>query len=236
MTFKEKLKNKLSENGYGFNEEKIDRLSDFYHMMVEKNKVMNLTAITQEDEVIEKHYIDSLSCSKIVSMDEIQSCIDIGTGAGFPGIPLKIMYPEIRFTLVDSLNKRIRFLEETCEKLELTNIDMIHGRAESLGRNPELREKFDLCVSRAVAKLSVLCEYCCPFVRQGGIFVSYKSKKTNEEVKDSEHALKELGCKIVHIENIRYNGLDRSLIEIKKVRKTPRKYPRREGIPAKDPL
>ena len=237
MKFKEKLKSKLSENGYSYSEEQIDRLTDFYSLMIEKNKVMNLTAITDEDEVIEKHYIDSLSCSRIIPMDKIHSCIDIGTGAGFPGIPLKIFYPDIRFTLVDSLNKRVLFLKETCEKLKLTNIDIIHGRAEKLGREKDHRENYDLCVSRAVAKLSVLIEYCIPFVKEKGMFVSYKSKKSSDEINESKHAFKELGCKIKHIENIEYNNeLERVLIQIEKFRRTPKKYPRREGVPAKDPL
>lgn len=237
MTFEERVIERFKENGISISDHQLWQFSKYYEILMETNKVMNLTAITDPDQVIEKHYIDSISCDRIMDMGKVGTCIDIGTGAGFPGIPLKIMYPHISFVLIDSLKKRIRFLEQVKDLLKLNDIDMYHGRAETLARDKKLRDHFDLCVSRAVANLSTLSEYCIPFVREGGYFISYKSTKGLEEADQSKRCFKELNCQIEHIEYIRYNDeLNRMLIKIRKDRKTPAKYPRREGIPSRDPL
>ena len=181
MNFKEKLKKKAENIGIALNELQLQQFQDFYELLIEKNKVMNLTSITEEDEVIDKHFIDSLTCNRVIDMNQVKSVIDIGTGAGFPGIPLKIVYPDIDFVLLDSLNKRVRFLNEAIELLHLKKIQAVHGRAEDLARKPEFRGKFDLCVSRAVANLNTLSEYCIPFVRVNGFFISYKAQKGLED-------------------------------------------------------
>jgi 16S rRNA (guanine527-N7)-methyltransferase len=210
---------------------------DYYEVLIEKNKVMNLTAITEFSEVVNKHFIDSLSLIKVYSPKN-QKVLDLGTGAGFPGIPLKIVYPELDILLVDSLNKRLVFLQEVIEKLNLQKIATIHGRAEDLGKNNFYREHFDLCVSRAVAKLSSLSEYCLPFVKKGGYFISYKSGNVTEELDDSKRALKILGAKIEQVEEFTLpdTDIERSLIKIKKTEVTPKNYPRSAGKPSKDPL
>ena len=238
MSFEKKLKEKMDLYHIDIDEYKIKQFKTFYEILMEKNKYMNLTAITDEDEVIEKHFIDSLSCSRVMDLDQISNCIDVGTGAGFPGIPLKIMYPDIHFVLVDSLNKRINFLKEVVEELGLEGIDLYHGRAEDLARKKNLRGQFDLCVSRAVAHLSVLAEYCIPFLKVNGIFVSYKAGKGMEEIKESQTCLKKLFSKIEHIEKFRLEDDhgERLLINIKKQKPTPKIYPRKAGTPAKNPL
>lgn len=176
----------------------IEQFLIYYEMLIEKNKVMNLTAITEFDEVMKKHFIDSLSLVKAYdSRDNLPiSVIDIGTGGGFPGIPLKIAFPHLKVTLMDSLNKRVDFLKEVIEELGLSDIDVIHGRAEDFAKPGQLREQYDLCVSRAVANLSVLSEYCLPYVKVGGKFISYKSEKIVEEMKDAEYAIQLLGGRI----------------------------------------
>ena len=175
--FRQQLKERFLREGFHLTDIQILQFEKFYHFLIEKNKVMNLTAITDMEEVIEKHFIDSVSSSRIINYDNISNCIDVGTGAGFPGIPLKIVYPHISMVLLDSLNKRVKFLEEVIERLELKDIIAIHYRAEDAARVPQYREKFDLCVSRAVANLRTLSEYCIPFVKKKGVFLSYKSMK-----------------------------------------------------------
>lgn len=238
MDFKEKLIKKAEENNFSFNAEQLRQFEEFYYLLIEKNKVMNLTAITDEDEVIEKHFMDSLTCVRVVDMKRISTVIDIGTGAGFPGIPLKIAFPEIEFVLLDSLNKRVKFLNEVIESLDLKKIRTVHGRAEDLARNKELRGQFDLCVSRAVANLSTLSEYCIPFVRVNGFFISYKSKKGLDELEGLDQCMKCLGSKIVQVDEFQLSDqdLDRVLIKIKKCQGTSRRFPRKAGIPSKSPL
>lgn len=238
MDFKNKLKVKAAQIGVELNERQLEQFELFYHLLLEKNKVMNLTSITEEDEVIEKHFIDSMTCRRVVDFQSVESVVDIGTGAGFPGIPLKILYPSISFVLVDSLNKRVRFLQEVIEKLELENIEAVHGRAEDLARKPEYRASFSLCVSRAVANLSTLSEYCIPFVKVNGFFVSYKAGKGLEEIKTSNSCMKALGSKIEQVDGFQLPGEDSSrvLIKIKKCKGTARIYPRKAGIPSKNPL
>ena len=238
MNFKEKLKKKAENIGIALNELQLQQFQDFYELLIEKNKVMNLTSITEEDEVIDKHFIDSLTCNRVIDMNQVKSVIDIGTGAGFPGIPLKIVYPDIDFVLLDSLNKRVRFLNEAIELLHLKKIQAVHGRAEDLARKPEFRGKFDLCVSRAVANLNTLSEYCIPFVRVNGFFISYKAQKGLEEIHESDHCMKELGSKIMQVDEFKLTDIDsnRVLIKIKKCKGTSKLYLRKAGIPSKNPL
>lgn len=228
----------LSEWNITLSDKKKRQFSTFYEMLVEKNKVMNLTAITEFDEVIEKHFLDSVSLSEVIDLRKKLSVLDMGTGAGFPGIPLKIVFPELKITLADSLNKRIGFLNEVIEELKLEEITAIHARAEELAKNPEYREQYDLCVSRAVANLSTLSEYCLPFVSISGKFVSYKSGDILEEVEEAKKAVFLLGGQIeaVHCFTFGENDLYRSFVLIEKVKKTPKAYPRKAGTPSKQPL
>lgn len=219
----------------------MEQLLLYYEMLVEKNKVMNLTAITEFHEVMKKHFIDSLSLVKAYDVSGLESgisVIDIGTGAGFPGIPLKIAYPNLKITLMDSLNKRIDFLNEVIHSLGLKKIDTIHGRAEDYAKPAILREKFDLCVSRAVANLSTLSEYCLPYVKVGGKFISYKSEKIVEEMKDAEYAINILGGKVEGQFAFMLPDSDiyRNLFVIKKCRVTSKKFPRKAGTASKNPL
>ena len=204
--------------------------------MIEKNKVMNLTSITEFDEVIDKHFLDSISLNRVIDFTQPLEVLDIGTGAGFPGIPLKIAYPDIQLTLMDSVNKKIVYLNEVVEELGLTSVNTIHARAEELARNQLYREKFNLCVSRAVANLSTLLEYCLPFVQIGGKFVSYKSGEVEEEVKESKRACFLLGGKIKEIHKFDLKDNKRSFIVIEKIKTTPKTYPRKSGTPSKLPL
>lgn len=210
----------------------------YYEMLIEKNKVMNLTAITEYEEVIEKHFLDSLSlCQKIDLKKEI-FMLDLGTGAGFPGIPLKIAFPELKIVLMDSLNKRVLFLQDVIDRLCLKQIEAIHGRAEEAARKKEYREKFDLCTSRAVAHLSSLSEYCLPFVKIGGIFAAYKSGEMKEELTQGKKAVHTLGGKISEVYQFKLPNTEvsRSFILIEKCKKTPGAYPRKSGTPSRNPI
>ena len=232
----------LEELGITLSQDQKKQFITYYEYLVEKNKVMNLTAITEYEEVILKHFLDSLSIVKVSDFDQNKlagkSVIDIGTGAGFPGIPLKIAFPELKITLLDSLNKRVKFLEETFALLGLENISAIHGRAEEYAKNKAYREKYDLCVSRAVSGLATLSEYCLPYVKVGGLFVSYKSGSVKEEAEAAEKAVKILGGKIRDIQYFDLPGseISRSLVIIEKVKNTPGKYPRKAGTPLREPL
>lgn len=228
----------LKELEIEFSEKQISQFIYYYEMLIEKNKVMNLTAITEFDEVIVKHFIDSLLVVKNFNLNNIESMIDVGTGAGFPGIPMKIMFPHIRIVLLDSLNKRLKFLNEVIQELELGDISTIHGRAEDIAKNTEYREQFDLCVSRAVANLSTLSEYCIPFVKESGMFISYKSSTSDEEIDSAKKAISILGGSIISKQIIKlpFTDVDRVFVNIKKEKKTPNKFPRKAGLPSKEPI
>ena len=192
----------LQKMGIELTDHQLQQFLIYYEMLVEKNKVMNLTAITDFDEVIEKHFLDSLSLIRVLDLHQPISVMDMGTGAGFPGIPLKIAFPEISVTLADSLNKRVIFLKEVIAELGLKDIDAIHGRAEDLAQKKDYRENFDLCVSRAVANLSTLAEYCIPFVKIGGMFIAYKAGECDEEVAAAKSSVFLLGGKIQQIKKL----------------------------------
>ena len=210
----------------------------YYEILVEWNSVMNLTAITEYEEVMIKHVVDSLSLAAYMDLTAVHSLIDVGTGAGFPGIPLKIVFPELKVTLLDSLKKRIRFLEEVIGNLGLEGIEVFHGRAEDYARFEKMRESYDLCVSRAVANLSTLSEYCLPYVKIGGEFISYKSGEITEEMKEAKSAVFLLGGRIRGCRNFELPGTEihRTLVCIEKVSGCPKKYPRKAGTAAKNPL
>lgn len=213
-------------------------LQTYYEMLVEWNKVMNLTGITEFEDVLLKHFIDSVAICQITDMSKVKTVMDVGTGAGFPGMPLKIVFPHLKITLLDSLNKRIHFLNAVIDKLQLTDIDTIHGRAEDFGRNQEYREQYDLCVSRAVANLSSLSEYCVPFIKVGGRFISYKAGEIDEEVTLATKAIRTLHCEPAIIEKtiLPDSDLTRSFVIIKKKGHLDKKYPRKAGMPTKNPL
>ena len=238
--FKDRLSRELNRFSIILENSQINQFYQYYELLDEWNKVMNLTAITDQNEVITKHFVDSLALVK--AMGEISTkeykIIDIGTGAGFPGIPLKIAFPQLKITLMDSLNKRIKFLNEVIEQLGLKEITAVHSRAEDLGRDKDYREQYDLSVSRAVANLSTLSEYCMPFVKPGGFFISYKSGKIEEELSSAKHAIFLLGGKVNRIESFTLDGAEaeRTLIKIEKVSEISKRYPRKAGVPAKEPL
>lgn len=226
------------ELGITLDEIQKKQFTDFYEYLVEKNKVMNLTGITEFQEVLVKHFLDSLACVKAVDMSRIKRIMDIGTGAGFPGVPLKIAFPHLEACLLDSLKKRVNFLEETFQMLKLENITAIHGRAEEYAKNKQYRETYDLCVSRAVSNLATLSEYCLPYVKTGGYFISYKSGTVQEEVEQAQKAVKILGGKIKDVVYFQLpdSEIQRSLVVIEKIKATPGRYPRKAGTPLKEPL
>ncbi len=226
----------LKAMGIALSDQQMQQFLTYYEMLIEKNKVMNLTAITEFEEVMEKHFADSVALTQLMDLHKPLRLIDLGTGAGFPGIPLKIVFPELQITLADSLNKRLLFLDEVIEKLELQDIVTVHGRAEDLARMPEYREQFDLCVSRAVANLSTLSEYCLPFVHIGGHFVSYKSGECDEEVAEAKSSVFLLGGKVEEVHKFTLGDSGRAFISIQKINGTPKKYPRKAGTPSKNPL
>ena len=234
----DKFKSGLAELNIELSDTQVQQFLDYYELLVEWNKVMNLTAITEFEEVIEKHFLDSLCLVKNMELCKPITVLDLGTGAGFPGIPLKIAFPELEIVLMDSLNKRINFLNEVIHQLGLKKISAVHGRAEEMARKKEYREMFDLVVSRAVANLSSLSEYCLPFVKKDGCFVSYKSAESDQEIVDAKNAIFLLGGKTGDIVKYQVPGSDmgRALVKINKVKQTPKAYPRKAGTPSKNPL
>ena len=218
--------------------EQLEQFLIYYEMLVEWNEKMNLTAITDFQDVMKKHFVDSVSLIKAYDVTKSVSIIDVGTGAGFPGLALKIAFPQLRVTLLDSLNKRILFLDAVIDKLNLSDVETIHGRAEDFAKPGKLREKFDLCVSRAVANLSTLSEYCLPFVKKGGMFISYKSEKISEEFEMAENAISFLGGRVKNQVEFTLPDSDiyRNLFVIEKIKETPKKFPRKAGLPSQEPL
>lgn len=240
MEEKDYIISEFLKNGITVSDEQAEQFYRFYSMLIEKNKVMNLTAITEFEDVVIKHFIDSAILIKYdpdLNKQDVK-LIDIGTGAGFPGIPLKIMCPEMQITLLDSLNKRILFLNDVINELGLKKITAVHSRAEELASKPEHREKYSYAVSRAVSNLTTLVEYSLPFVKEGGKFYSYKGTKTDEEIDSAGKAIKILGGEISDIYTVDISGTDydRKLIEITKTASTPKKYPRGGNKPVSDPI
>lgn len=243
MNSKEEFAGKILQKGaesFGIQltNQQVDQFFEYYRLLVQWNEFMNLTAITEMEEVMEKHFVDSLALSKAAEVGNIETLIDVGTGAGFPGIPLKIAYPHLRVVLLDSLNKRVKFLSTVIETLGLTNIQAVHGRAEDAARQKDYREQFDAAVSRAVANMASLSEYCLPFIKVGGVFVPYKSGNIEEELKDAGKAVKTLGGTIRRVEKFQLpdTDIERSLVLIKKTERTDKRYPRKAGLPSKEPI
>ena len=236
MGFEDNLIEKLNKINVKISAEQVEKLKIYMKKLIEWNEKINLTAITNEEDIILKHFVDSLTIFKYI--EDNSSVIDVGTGAGFPGIPIKILKNSANITLMDSLNKRIIFLNDVIDKLELKNITTIHSRAEELARNANYREKHDYAVSRAVANLSTLVEYMLPFVKLGGKCICMKGSNVNEELNSAQKAIKELGGKIIKVENLILpdSEYERNIIIIEKVIPTKTKYPRKAGIPAKEPL
>lgn len=225
------------EEKYG--EERTSMLVEYMDMILEKNQYINLTAVRDRDEALQKHISDSLSCDFMEEYEAAENVIDVGTGAGFPGVPLAIVSPDKKFTLVDSLNKRLRIIDELTGELGIKNVTTVHGRAEDVGKSKEHREQYDICVSRAVASLDVLCEWCLPLVKKGGYFVAYKGENVSRETEDAANAIKLLGGKIAEIRKVQTEEESISghvLVMIKKVKNTPSKYPRQAGQARKNPL
>lgn len=231
-----KFRNSMNSIGIELTDSQLNAFETYYDMLIDRNKVMNLTAITEFDEVMDKHFLDSVYLFRSIELKADYKLIDIGTGAGFPGIPLKIVFPELKITLLDSLNKRVGFLNDVIDELNLNDIEAIHGRAEDIARDKAYRASYDIAVSRAVANLSTLSEYCLPFVKIGGKFVSYKSGDCADEVDNAKSAIHSLGGKINKIDEFSYSNNSRSFIVIDKVMNTSNKYPRKAGLPSKKPL
>ena len=234
--FKREFEKYLEKMSISLNKEQYDQFYAYMLLLIEWNEKINLTAITEPQEIILKHFVDSLTIAKYI--EEGKTIIDMGTGAGFPGIPLKIYRNDVKVVLADSLNKRIKFLNEVIEKLQLKNIETIHCRAEELGKNKEYREKFDYATSRAVANLSTLSEYLLPFVKLNGSGIFMKTMEIDEELENAKKAIKILGGRIEKVDKfeIPESDLGRSIIIVKKEKQIPSKYPRKPGTPAKEPL
>lgn len=232
------LKTLCLQEGIELSDEQLRQFGLYDDLLIEWNQKINLTAITEDHDVVIKHFLDSMIAAKYFDFAAASSLIDVGTGAGFPGIPLKILYPSLQVTLLDSLNKRLLFLQNVIEQLNLTGVSLVHYRAEDGAHDPKLRMHFDVCVSRAVAPLPVLLEYCLPFVRTGGTFIAYKSGNSSDEIQSGEKAAKILGSRNPAVESFVLDGSDyqRTLLLYQKVSDTPKKYPRQAGLPKKKPL
>nr|WP_320147271.1 16S rRNA (guanine(527)-N(7))-methyltransferase RsmG [uncultured Anaeromusa sp.] len=238
MSFTEHLRQAAAVSGYELSEEQIHKFEIYYQLLVEWNQKMNLTAITEPAEVAVKHMVDSLTAFDEQLFFAGASVADVGTGAGFPGVPLKLFRPDLQLTLIDSLQKRLNFLTAVLEATGMEMVKILHYRAEEAGQKKELREVFDFVTSRAVARLPVLCELCLPLVKIGGYFVALKGAKYEEELLEAERALKVLGAEVAQVKPVRLPGLEdvRAVIYLKKVKPTPKAYPRRAGLPEKKPL
>ena len=233
---KEYIIQRFSEASFSLTDVQAEQFLEYYRRLIETNRVMTLTAITEFKDVVEKHFLDSVLAARYFDFSSAQSLIDVGTGAGFPGIPLKILYPQLQVVLLDSLRKRVDFLQGIVDNLKLCSVEAVHGRAEEIGRDARFRESFDVCVSRAVANLSTLSEYCTPFLKTGGVFISYKSGTADEEAEKAAGAIKKLGCRRVKTEKYSLGEAGRSLIFIERAERLGSQYPRKAGIPAKKPL
>lgn len=238
MNNKELLLAGAEELGINLSAQQIEELLAYKDIVVEVNQSMNLTSITEDRDFIVKHFLDSFTIGKAIDFTKVYRVLDMGTGAGFPGVPLKVLYPNISFVLADSLNKRIQFLKDTTEKIGLSKIDCIHGRAEDLGQDPKYRESFDVVVSRAVANLAVLAEYCIPFLKVNGTFLCLKGPNYEEELKESKKALRLLGGEMQEIVEVKlpFSDIVHYILVIKKTKQTPTKFPRKPGKPTKSPI
>ncbi len=238
MELKDILKDGSKEMNVEITDHQVDQLIKYKDILLEWNQKMNLTAIEEEKEVMIKHFLDSLSCMQTKYLKTEGRMIDVGTGAGFPGVPLKIALPNIELTLLDSLKKRIGFLEEVCRETNLINVEFLHGRAEDFGQNKAHREKYDYAVSRAVAALNVLVEYCLPFVKVGGYFICQKGPGLIEELPEAKNAIKILGGEVVDqiVIDLPFSDITHHILVIKKIKQTPIKYPRKAGKPSKEPI
>lgn len=226
-------------HGLVLNGQQIDQFERYYQLLVEWNEKMNLTAITQREEVYLKHFYDCLMVLWNMPLEDyaLQLC-DVGAGAGFPSIPLKIVHPELQVTIVDSLQKRLTFIEHLAEELGLEGVSCVHGRAEDVGQNPAYRGQFDIVTARAVASLNVLAEYCLPLVKIGGQFLALKAQKSDQELEEARAAIRILGAKLIKVteDQLPVEAADRRYILIQKTKETPNKYPRKAGKPAKNPI
>lgn len=238
MDFYDIMNNACINEGLAFDKDKYDKFIIYKELIQEWNEKINLTAITEDDQIIKKHFIDCIKSSRFSELGNATSIIDVGTGAGFPGIPLKIMYPEKKVVLLDSLNKRVNFLNQVIGKLSLNNIEALHGRAEEFSRKSDFREKFDIAVSRAVANMTMLSELCVPYVKVGGYFVALKGPSVDVELNEAKNAIEKLGGKLQEIikVDIEDTDLQHNLVVIKKIKNTPAVYPRNSGNMAKKPL
>lgn len=231
------LRDSLNDLNIDFGEDMIRKFNDYYDLLIEWNKKINLTAITDYEEVVVKHFIDSVLICRFIDISN-KRIFDIGTGGGFPGIPLKILCPDCEMILIDSLNKRIGFLNEVINSLGLNKIEAIHGRAEDLARDKDLRNSGDIVVSRAVSNLSTLSEYCIPFIKKGGIFISYKSEKSDDEIESAANAISILNSRIKEVKEIAipFSDIRRKFVIIENIKEVDKRYPRKAGIPIKNPL
>lgn len=238
MNVGEWLRQQVNPWGISLSDQQLKQFDQYYECLVEWNRVMNLTGITEEKEVYVKHFYDSLTLAKVIPFQSLESMIDVGTGAGFPGIPLKIAFPHLKVVLLDSLKKRVGFLEEVCKQVGLIDVECIHGRAEEFAHKKEFRQSFDLATARAVAKLNVLSEYCLPFVKVGGVFVAMKGTDVSGEIIEAKNALHKLGK--ASIDQVKLSLPEemgeRHLLVMKKSDNSPKQYPRKAGMPTKQPI
>ena len=238
MSFVDELKAVAKEYGLELTTAQMTQFNTYYDLLIEWNQKINLTAITEPKDVAIKHMIDSLSCFKPNLFEENCSLIDVGTGAGFPGLPLKIFFPSLKLTLLDSLNKRVKFLQLVVDTLGLKDVNVIHARSEEAAKNKKYREQFDFATARAVARLPILCEYCLPFVKLNGMFIALKGRQYEEEIAEAGKAIKVLGGRLVKTMPVKLPELDdkRAVIYVQKVKATPKTYPRKAGTPEKNPI
>lgn len=238
MSFVDELKAVAKEYGLELTTAQMTQFNTYYDLLIEWNQKINLTAITEPKDVAIKHMIDSLSCFKPNLFEENCSLIDVGTGAGFPGLPLKIFFPSLKLTLLDSLNKRVKFLQLVVDTLGLKDVNVIHARSEEAAKNKKYREQFDFATARAVARLPILCEYCLPFVKLNGMFIALKGRQYEEEIAEAGKAIKVLGGKLVKTMPVKLPEIDdkRAVIYVQKVKATPKTYPRKAGTPEKNPI